>query len=65
MGPTIWYRHPIFSKDMLFYPRYGLVLNASLHINMYTMKNAGYTQLVERTGSILQENEILDVGRWI
>jgi tRNA (cytosine38-C5)-methyltransferase len=27
-----------------------------------TMKNAGYTQLVERTGSILQENEILDVG---
>ena len=31
-------------------------------INMYD-ENAGYTQLVERTGSILQENEMLDVCR--
>lgn len=30
-------------------------------INMYD-QNVGYTQLVERTGSILQENETLDVG---
>ena len=33
----------------------------SININMYD-ENAGYTQLVERTGSILQENESLDVG---
>jgi hypothetical protein len=31
-------------------------------INTYNEKNAGYTQLVERTGSILQENEMLDVS---
>lgn len=58
MGPPFWHRSPFIASDVLFHTRFG----TSVIRHTALTSHIGYSQLVERSGSILQTNTTLDVS---